>query len=123
MAHYARGKKEGLMGEEEKTLKNGPTSEEKAFSSLAYVGVLCLVSALVKKDSKFVKFHIRQGMVLFIIEVVAGLLIVIPVLGHIVLLLISLLCGILSLIGIIHALMGNKWEIPFIKTWAEKMTI
>jgi len=99
------------------------SSEVKIYSVLAYFGVLCLVALLANKGNDYVKFHAKQGIVLFVIETIAGILTLVPILGHIAWMLVMLICGILSLLGMIQALMGNKWDIPFIADWARKITL
>ncbi len=99
------------------------SSEEKIYSVFAYFGVLCLVSLLVKRDNEYVMFHVRQGLVLFIIETIFGILQVVPLLGYFAFVLVLLICGLLSLIGMVQAIMGNKWNMPVIGEWAKKITI
>lgn len=98
-------------------------SNENVYAILAYLWVLCLIPILMKKEDEFVKFHAKQGLMLFIVEVGLGIVGIIPLLGSIVALLGTLVCGIISLIGIVQVLMGNKWKIPVIGDWAENIKI
>ena len=68
-------------------------------------------------------FHVKQGIVLFIVETVAAVLTIVPILGHLIFMLIMLICGLLSLAGIIQALMGNKWDMPVIADFAKKIKV
>jgi uncharacterized membrane protein len=97
--------------------------EGKIYAVIAYIGVLCIVSLLLKKDNKFALFHGKQGLVLFIGEVACGLLNVIPVLGQLIWVLAVLVFGIMSLIGILQALMGNFWKMPVVGEIAEKISL
>jgi uncharacterized membrane protein len=94
----------------------GVSGEDKAFGAIAYLGILFIVPLLAKKDSEFCMFHAKQGLVLFIIDVVGGIIFWIPFVGWALLTLV----GILSLVALINALMGNKWKIPVIGDLAEK---
>ena len=96
---------------------------ENVYAILAYLWILCLIPVLMKKEDEFVRFHARQGLMLFIVEVGIGILGIIPFLGQIIYLLGVLVCGILSLVGIVQVLMGNKWEMPVIGEWARKIKI
>ena len=62
--------------------------QNKGMAALSYLGILCLILLLAKRDSKFAQFHAKQGLVLLIAEVIlgfaAGLLAIIPVIGWIV---------------------------------------
>lgn len=115
------------MAEEKKVPFTGTgtelSTEEKVYSVFAYFGVLCLVSLLLKRDNSYIMFHVRQGIVLFIIEVIANVFSVIPFLGFISFILVMIVCGLLSVIGIIEAVRGNKWEMPFVSEWAKKISL
>jgi uncharacterized membrane protein len=93
------------------------------YAVLSYIWVLCLIPLLLKKDDEFAFFHAKQGLVLFIAEVAFSMISIIPILGWVVGPLGMLICGILALIGIIQVLMGNKWKMPVIGDWAEKITV
>lgn len=103
-----------------------PTSDEKVMGAIAYLGILFLVPLLAKKDSKFAMFHAKQGMVLFIVEVILWILQFILVatiygllfLGWIIWI-IWLIVGIFALIGLIQALNGKYWKLPVLGGWAE----
>jgi uncharacterized membrane protein len=87
-------------------------------AALSYLWALCLIPLLGSKD-EFVKFHARQGFVLFVIEVVLAILMWIPVIGW----LLGLIVGIVAIIGFIKALNGEKWEIPYIYNLSKKIKI
>lgn len=111
------------MSAETKKDKGVSISGDNAYAILAYLWILCLIPILMKKEDEFVKFHAKQGLMLFIVEVGIGIIGIIPFLGPIVYLLGMLVCGILSLVGIVQVLMGNKWKMPIISEWAEKIKI
>ena len=110
------------MNEEKKVQPAGNQSEN-VYAILSYLWILCLIPILMKKDDEFVRFHARQGLMLFIVEVGFGIIGIIPLLGWLVYILGILVCGIISLIGIVQVLMGNKWKIPVIGDWAEKIKV
>ena len=88
--------------------------EGKFFAAIGYINILCLVPLLLKKNNRFAQFHGKQALVLFILEVAAGIIQKVPVLGDLVFTVAFVLFGILSLIGIVKVLMGEKWEMPVI---------
>lgn len=45
------------------------------WSILAYIGPLFLLTLLVKKDSPLARFHANQGLLLFLFELVCGLVV------------------------------------------------
>jgi len=111
------------MVEEQK--KNKPTniSEKSLYGALSYISIFCLVPILMKKKDEFVRFHARQGLMLFLVEVGIWIISVLPIFGGIIYTLGMLICGIISLAGVVQVLMGKKWKIPVIGEWAENINI
>ncbi|MFC1570870.1 DUF4870 domain-containing protein [Candidatus Omnitrophota bacterium] len=110
--------------EEEKKVVQGPAvSGENAYAILSYLWVLCLIPFLLKKENRFVSFHARQGLMLFIVEVGVGIVGIIPGIGSFISMIGILVCGILSLIGIVQVLMGKEWKIPVIGDWAKNIKV
>ena len=85
---------------------------------LSYIWILCLIPLLMSKD-EFVRFHAKQGFVLFIIEVALVLVAWIPVIGW----LLCLAVLVVVIIAIIKVLNGEKWEIPYIYKISKKIKI
>lgn len=84
---------------------------------LAYLGILVVVSYLVAKDDPFVKFHIKQGLVLLVGEVVLwilgmGLWQLWPLLS-----LINLAIFVLAIVGIVNAAQGQEKPLPLVGQW------
>ena len=93
----------------------------KAYAILSYLWILCLVPLLLKKENKFALFHAKQGLVLFIGELVLGFVGVIPFLGWAILFFGTALFGVLSVVGLVQVLMGNYWKMPVVGDIAEKI--
>ena len=49
-------------------------ADNKAVAALSYISILFLVPLLLKKDSPFAKAHAKQGLILFLFEVVVSFL-------------------------------------------------
>ena len=95
-------------------------SDEKVFGILAYIGILCLVPVFAGK-SEFSKFHANQGLILFIVEVITGVLSIIlgfiPVIGLIigfVLWAVDVVCIVFAIMGIVAAAQGQMKPLPLI---------
>jgi len=99
---------------------NKDVEENKVMAAISYVFILCLIPLLGKKDSEYAQFHAKQGLILviswFIIWVVGAVIWPILFLGNIAL-------AILSIMGIVNALAGKKWEMPFLGKYANKIKI
>lgn len=93
--------------------------ENKYTAIFSYIYILFLIPLLAKRNSKFCQFHAKQGLVLFVIDIVASLFAWVPLFGQ--LLMIAL--AIVSIIGIIKVLNGEYWKIPYVYDWSEKIKI
>ena len=93
------------------------------FSILSYIGILWLIPLLVEKNDKVVRFHVNQGIVLFIFDIIGSIAVgilsaifvfipVISFLGVVIASLFGILCFVLMIIGIVNA--ANKSEKPII---------
>lgn len=96
-------------------------SNTKLFSILSYITILWLVGLLAAPEDKTVKFHVNQGLILFILEIavniVGAILGFIPVIGwilSIIIYLANILFLVLAILGIINAANGAEKELPFI---------
>lgn len=92
--------------------------QNKVMAILAYLGILFLVPLLAAPQSPFARFHANQGLVLFIADIVlgivAGVCILIPIAGLIISSLISLGIFVLMILGIVNAASGKVKELPLI---------
>ncbi len=95
----------------------------KLMAILAYIGPLVIVSYLTAKDQPFVKFHIKQGLVLLVIEVIVymlgmGMYGLWPIPR-----LINLAMLILSIIGIVNVTKNLEKELPLVGQFAKHFNI
>ena len=85
---------------------------------LAYIGILFLVPLLAAPNSQYARFHTNQGLVLFLFDIVVGILSAvlafIPFVGLIVSSLLSLGAFVLMILGIVNAATGKANELPLI---------
>lgn len=94
----------------------------KGMSILAYISILALIPYLTEKENKYVMYHAKQGMNLFIIEVIVGalapllclILFLIAPLVSLILSIVGFALLILSIIGIINVCNGEAKELPII---------
>ena len=47
-------------------------TDNKIIAALSYIGILCLIPLLAKKDSKFAQEHGKQGLIMLIAWIVLG---------------------------------------------------
>lgn len=107
------------------TPEGGDTDVEtnKLIAALSYLWILCLVPLLLKKDSKFAQHHAKQGLVLFIAEILVSFINIIPFLGQLVWFFASIIFLVISIIGIIKTLNGEWWQAPYVYDWSKKVNL
>lgn len=100
-------------------------NENKGISVLSYIGILCLIPLLTKKDSGFAQFHARQGVTLCAISIVGSIIFwiltaifaklkVIAILLGIVQWAFSVCILVLAIIGIVNVVNGKAKKLPVI---------
>ena len=110
------------MPEEKK--ETPEVKEERLMAAIAYIWILCLVPLLTKKNNKYCQWHAKQGLVLFIVSFAVMILGMIPFFGWLIIFPLGwLLIIVLSLLGIVNALQGKKWEMPFLGKYAKQIKI
>ncbi|MFH0819009.1 MAG: hypothetical protein V1898_03380 [Patescibacteria group bacterium] len=88
----------------------------KTIACLSYIGLLFIVPILTKKESKFAMAHAKQGLVLFIIDIIASMVFWFPIFGQLLFLAVILV----SIYGVVQTLQGKYWQIPFIHEISKK---
>lgn len=97
------------------TAEEKDVKENKVWALLSYLGVLVIVPLLGKKDSAFTQFHAKQGLVLLIGWVISWF----PIFGWA----IGIIAFVMSIIGIINVLNGEKKKLPIVGDLAEKINL
>jgi len=82
-------------------------------AALSYISILSVIIYILKKDNEYIAFHSKQGMVIFGLSLVG----MIPFLGWP----IWIISVILMVIGATKAYKGEKYKIPVISEFAEKI--
>ena len=96
-------------------IERDDVEENKVLALLSYLGILVLVPLLGKKDSPFVQFHAKQGLIILIGWVLSWF----PVLGW----LVGLVAFVLSVMGILNVINGEKVKLPIVGDLAEKVSL
>lgn len=93
--------------------------QDKPHLVLAYILGLFLIPLLTVKDSPFVQWHAKQGMVLSLVGLASLVIAYVPVLGYVVC---PLWVGmaVMAVMAIVKAFAGQRWRIPVIADLAEK---
>ncbi len=89
--------------------------DNKLWAFLGYLGILCLIPLLAKKDSKFAQFHAKQGLVMLI----GYFFVWIPFVGW----LLGIALFILWIMAVISVFSGKMKPLPVIGDIAAKINI
>lgn len=110
------------MKKEAKKVKVATIENEKLCAVLSYlfIGLIWyLIDEKIQK-SKFAKYHVKQGLVLLITNIILCIIAGIPFFGWIIAPLIYIIILVLMVLGIISALADKEKELPIIGKYAEK---
>ena len=112
----------------EEAPKESAGGKNVGMAALCYIWILVLVPLLTDaKNDPFVKFHIKQGLVLLIAWIIAGvanwILALIPVIGWLIMLVIWIGLFVLWIMGLIAAINGQEKTLPIIGKYGEKFNI
>ena len=75
------------------------------------------------KDDPFVKYHVKQGLVLFVTWVAAGFISIVPFIGWMLSPILSLGMLVLMVVGILSASKGEQKPLPIIGKYADSFKI
>lgn len=97
--------------------KKTDVKDEKLMAILSYIGLLFIVPLILKPNDKFVKFHVKQGIILTIGWMVGSVLY--PLLGLGFLVHVAVL--VLSIMGIMNVSEGKTKDLPIVGDLAKKL--
>lgn len=100
--------------------------EDKIHLVLSYLGILALIPLLTVKDSEYVKWHARNGLVLglgggitlFILNIILGF---IPILGWLIGCVLAIGLLVVDVLAMVKALNGVRYRVPVVTDLAEKL--
>ena len=95
------------------------TQEDRIAAIMAYIPILCFVPLLTMKESRTARFHARQGVLLFLVELIA-VIFLIDGISNFVFKGILLIAIALSIAGIYFSFQGKSYKLPIIGDLADK---
>jgi uncharacterized membrane protein len=108
--------------EQEKKDEQKMIEEGKAAAILGYIPFMCFVPLIKMKDNPFAVKHGKQGLLLFVIEILA-VLFLLPKISDFFWSAVIILCAIFALVGILNAVQGKSFKIPYIGDLGEKIKV
>ncbi len=109
---------------EEQNTEPKKKEENVVMAALSYFGILVLIPLLTdaKKDP-FVKFHVKQGIILLIAGFANMFISIVPFIGWIAGFVIWIALLVFFVMGLINVFGGKKKELPVIGQYADKIKI
>jgi len=95
------------------------TDEGRLAAIMAYIPFLCFIPLLNMKHNEEARFHARQGVMLFLIELLA-LLFLIDRIANFVFTAVLIVAVAFAIAGIYFALQGKNYRLPIVGDLAEK---
>ncbi|HKK21457.1 MAG TPA: hypothetical protein VJ983_08300 [candidate division Zixibacteria bacterium] len=107
------------VGDDAELAEDFKSEEGRMAAIMSYIPLLCFIPLLNMPDNKEARLHARQGTLLFIVELFAAVLLVDGI-AHFLFKAILIVAVVFSLVGIIFALQGKNFKLPFIGEFVEK---
>jgi len=102
-----------MTNEKKENLKDNDVEKNRIDAFLSYFWVASLYFYLIRKKSKFVQFHAKQGLILFILSFAT----IVPFFGQIFILVLL----VVSIVAMIKARNGEWYKIPFVYELSKKI--
>ncbi len=99
-----------------------PKSKVNILALISYLGPLVIISYFMYKDDQFAKYHVKQGLVLLLIDVAASILFSMFSPFWILYRIVRFGAFVLAVIGIINVVKGREKELPLIGQFASNFT-
>lgn len=108
---------------EELKLEEKEIREGAPFAAISYILFLWLIAFILKKDNEFAHYHAKQGLIIFIGEIICLFLPIFGFIGVIFYKIGLIVFLILSLYGVYSSLTGKLCRIPVVTEIASKLVI
>lgn len=83
-------------------------------AALSYLGIAVFIPLFLYRNNQFIYFHARQGLVLWVIAIIAVASLFLPGSGKFLFVALMGIYAVAGVIGILSTLVGSTWEMPLI---------
>ncbi|MEW6412226.1 MAG: hypothetical protein AB1483_07110 [Candidatus Zixiibacteriota bacterium] len=112
-------KAEGQSSQPHPDSESFRSEEGRMAAIMSYIPVLCFIPLLNMRENKEAHFHARQGVLLFLVELLA-LIFLVDGISDFVFKAILICAVALSVVGIYFALQGKNYKLPIVGDLADK---
>lgn len=96
--------------------------EGKAAAILGYIPFLCFIPLIKMRDNEFALRHGKQGLLLFMVEVVA-VFFMFDVISDLFWGMVLIIAAGVAVVGILYAIQGKEFTIPYLGSLADRFNI
>ncbi|MBP7134071.1 hypothetical protein KBA73_02540 [Patescibacteria group bacterium] len=89
----------------------------KYIAALSYLGILVFIPLFLRRESKFVRLHAAQGVLLLAAWMVGMVVFWIPLIGW----LLGIFLLVANIVVLLKCLQGEFWEIPFLGEYRSRL--
>ena len=93
--------------------------DNKVLAAFSYLGILFIIPLLAARQSKFAMYHVKQGIIWFVVVIIVSFFMWIPLIGW----LLGLATFATCIYGFFQAIQGKYWEMPVIAPYAKKINL
>lgn len=111
------------QGNQQNSQPQPAQSKNMLMAILSYLGPLVIISYLTSKDDPFVKFHIKQGLAIFGLEVIIWIFGSMMYSMWMIVNILNFATLILSIVGIVNVVQGKEKELPIVGKFAQSFSI
>ncbi|MEO5339591.1 MAG: hypothetical protein H7837_03590 [Magnetococcus sp. MYC-9] len=97
------------------------SSRTRALAAMSYLTILCLVPLMFGDHNPFVRFHARQGLVLWLWTLLSIFALAMGEIGGFFLTFSMGVIALFSAVGIVSVILNRSWRLPVIAILAEKL--
>ena len=84
-------------------------------AALCYVSfVLIIIALLLEPNSKFLRYHINQSILISVFGIVIGIVAIVPILGWIASVVGAIMAVVFTIMGIVRSLKGHAIDLPIV---------
>ncbi|MBF0400432.1 MAG: hypothetical protein HQL90_06655 [Magnetococcales bacterium] len=97
------------------------TRKTRLLAAMSYLAILCLFPLVFGENNEFIRFHARQGLILWAWTLLSIFALTLGEIGGFFLTFSMGVIGLYSLIGLVAVFLNRNWRLPVIAVLAEKL--
>ena len=88
--------------------------ERDILAVFCYMGIFLIIPYIIRPGSRFIRYHVNQGIVLLLLAIACAIVSIVPILGWLAAVVAGLFTFVCWIIGIVNVLKGRMSPLPII---------